>query len=192
MKLGVSNGYLSRLFSGKIDLKFDHIVEISRVIGFEPEEMLHLAYPAPRKPPSQSAARYQELVGGPAARIERRTGRSPPGSPHRARGRGRPRRPIAPETPRRPGAKSRRDRRGRRKDRGADAAEVFREPGPGEGAGGVGVLPAAQLEEGVRILFAPAKEIRDILYPFPINSPDLERRAESDHGSSASRSIPKA
>ena len=66
MKLGVSNGYLSRLFSGKIDLKFDHIVEISRVLGFEPEEMLHLAYPQPRKPPSQSAARYQELVGGAA------------------------------------------------------------------------------------------------------------------------------
>jgi transcriptional regulator with XRE-family HTH domain len=77
VKLGVSNGYLSRLFSGKIDLKFDHIVEISRAIGFEPEEMLHLAYPAPRKPPSQSAARYQELVGGPAAD---RTANRPPSS----------------------------------------------------------------------------------------------------------------
>jgi transcriptional regulator with XRE-family HTH domain len=64
VKLGVSNGYLSRLFSGKIDLKFDHIVEISRALGFEPEEMLHLAYPQAKTPPSQSAARYQELMGG--------------------------------------------------------------------------------------------------------------------------------
>jgi transcriptional regulator with XRE-family HTH domain len=73
-KLGVSNGYLSRLFSGKIDLKFDHIVEISRALGFEPEEMLHLAYPAPRQPASQSAARYEELVAG--AGSPRRSGRS--------------------------------------------------------------------------------------------------------------------
>jgi transcriptional regulator with XRE-family HTH domain len=85
VKLGVSNGYLSRLFSGKIDLKFDHIVEISRVLGFEPEEMLHLAYPQPRKPPSQSAARYQELVGG----------SGPSKRPDRA--------PLAPELPADPG-----------------------------------------------------------------------------------------
>lgn len=70
-KLGVSNGYLSRLFSGKIDLKFDHIVEISRALGFEPEEMVHLAYPQPRTPPSQSAARYQELMGGAVNRAAR-------------------------------------------------------------------------------------------------------------------------
>lgn len=60
--LGVGSGYLSRLFAGKIALKFDHVVSISRAIGFEPEEMLHLAYPALRKPPSQAAARYRELA----------------------------------------------------------------------------------------------------------------------------------
>jgi len=61
-KLGVGSGYLSRLFAGKIELKFDHVVSISRAIGFEPEEILHLAYPAPRRAPSKAAARYQELA----------------------------------------------------------------------------------------------------------------------------------
>jgi transcriptional regulator with XRE-family HTH domain len=61
-KLGVGSGYLSRLFAGKIELKFDHVVSIARAIGFEPEEILHLAYPAPRRAPSKAAARYRELV----------------------------------------------------------------------------------------------------------------------------------
>jgi len=63
-KLGVGSGYLSRLFAGKIELKFDHVVSIARAIGFEPEEIFHLAYPAPRKAPSKAAARYQELASG--------------------------------------------------------------------------------------------------------------------------------
>lgn len=63
-KLGVGNGYLSRLFSGKIELKVDHVVEISRAIGFEPWEILHLAYPPGQEPPSKAAARYRELVAG--------------------------------------------------------------------------------------------------------------------------------
>ena len=41
-KLGVGSGYLSRLFAGKIELKVDHVVNIARAIGFEPEEILHL------------------------------------------------------------------------------------------------------------------------------------------------------
>jgi hypothetical protein len=53
-KLGVGSGYLSRLFAGKI----------ARAIGLEPEEILHLAYPQPRNPPSLAAARYRELVAG--------------------------------------------------------------------------------------------------------------------------------
>jgi len=48
-KLGLSSGYMSRLFSGKIDLKFQHIVDISRVLGFEPEEIFISPIPEPRK-----------------------------------------------------------------------------------------------------------------------------------------------
>src|SRR6185369_1095358 len=63
-KLGLSSSYLSRLFSGLIELKFQHIVDIARAIGMEPEEMLYLAYPQPKYPPSEAAVRMRSLVGG--------------------------------------------------------------------------------------------------------------------------------
>lgn len=66
-KLGLSSGYMSRLFSGKIDLKFQHIVDISRVLGFEPEEIFHLAYPRAKEVASPSALRYQMLTQSDAA-----------------------------------------------------------------------------------------------------------------------------
>jgi len=63
-KLGVGSGYLSRLFAGKIELKVDHVVSIAKAIGLEPEEILQLAWPQPKNPPSLGAARYRELVAG--------------------------------------------------------------------------------------------------------------------------------
>ena len=63
-KMGVGSGYLSRLFAGKIELKVDHVVSIARAIGLEPEEILNLAWPQPKNPPSLAAARYRELVTG--------------------------------------------------------------------------------------------------------------------------------
>jgi hypothetical protein len=64
-QLGLSSSYLSRLFSGLIELKFQHIVDIARSIGMEPEEMLYFAYPQPKQPPSDSAARMRSLLGTP-------------------------------------------------------------------------------------------------------------------------------
>jgi plasmid maintenance system antidote protein VapI len=63
-KLDVGSGYLSRLFAGKIELKVDHVVNIARAIGFEPEEILHLAYPRVREPQSTAAQQYQTLILG--------------------------------------------------------------------------------------------------------------------------------
>jgi transcriptional regulator with XRE-family HTH domain len=63
-KLGVGSGYLSRLFAGKIELKLDHVVSISRAIGFEPEEILHLAYPRVKEPQTLAAQQYQALLTG--------------------------------------------------------------------------------------------------------------------------------
>jgi len=60
-KLGLSGSYLSRLFSGMIDLKVDHVVAISRVIGVEPEEMFQLAFPKKRTP-SAAALRLRETL----------------------------------------------------------------------------------------------------------------------------------
>jgi transcriptional regulator with XRE-family HTH domain len=67
--LGLSSSYLSRLFSGMIELKFQHIVDIARSIGMEPEEILYLAYPHPKQPPTEAAARIRTLVGLPAAAV---------------------------------------------------------------------------------------------------------------------------
>jgi transcriptional regulator with XRE-family HTH domain len=61
-KLGLSGSYLSRLFSGMIDLKVDHVVAISRVVGIEPEEMFQIAFPRKRKAPSAAAARLRETL----------------------------------------------------------------------------------------------------------------------------------
>ena len=60
-KLGVSGGYLTRLFNGTMELRFEHIVDIARAIGLEPEEVFHLAYPQARNPPTDSAQRLREM-----------------------------------------------------------------------------------------------------------------------------------
>lgn len=61
-KLGLSGSYLSRLFSGMIDLKVDHVVAISQVIGLEPEEMFQIAFPKKKKAPSAAAQRLKETL----------------------------------------------------------------------------------------------------------------------------------
>jgi transcriptional regulator with XRE-family HTH domain len=61
-KLGLSGSYLSRLFSGMIDLKVEHVVAISRVIGVEPAEMFQLSFPKTRKPMSPAGARFKEAL----------------------------------------------------------------------------------------------------------------------------------
>ncbi len=62
-RLGVSGGYLSRVFSGGMELRFDHIVEIADVIGVEPEEILRQAFPPSRQPASPEALRVREALG---------------------------------------------------------------------------------------------------------------------------------
>jgi transcriptional regulator with XRE-family HTH domain len=56
-ELGLSGSYLSRLFSGDIDLRFSHIVKISRAMGLAPEEILLLAYPPSQAAKSEAARR---------------------------------------------------------------------------------------------------------------------------------------
>lgn len=74
-KLGLSGSYLSRLFSGMIDLKVDHVVSIARVIGMEPEEVFQLAFPRNRRPYSPAAARLKDTL-----EEYQRTGNAPWGS----------------------------------------------------------------------------------------------------------------
>lgn len=60
-KLGLSSGSLSRLFSGGIELKVKHILDICEVIGFSPSRFFHAAYPH-REEESGEAWRLQRLL----------------------------------------------------------------------------------------------------------------------------------
>ena len=60
-KLGLSSGSLSRLFSGGIELKVKHILDICEVIGFSPSRFFHAAYPQ-REDESGEAWRLQRLL----------------------------------------------------------------------------------------------------------------------------------
>jgi transcriptional regulator with XRE-family HTH domain len=61
-KLGVAPGYMGRLFRGVIQLRFDHIVEITQAIGLKPEEIFQLAFPQPPQPPSEGAQRLRQMA----------------------------------------------------------------------------------------------------------------------------------
>lgn len=62
-KLGLSSSYLSRLFSGGMELRFDHIVNISKAMGMRPEEVFHFAYPQLEEPPSEALLRLRKTTG---------------------------------------------------------------------------------------------------------------------------------
>lgn len=62
-KLGLSGSYLSRLFSGMIDLKVDHVVAIANVVGLEPDELFQLTFtPSTKRPPTAAAIRLREAL----------------------------------------------------------------------------------------------------------------------------------
>lgn len=64
--IGVSGGYITRLFNGTLELRFEHIIDIGRAMGLEPEEVFQLAYPHPRNPPSQAAQRLRSTFPQPS------------------------------------------------------------------------------------------------------------------------------
>lgn len=61
-ELGWSGSYLSRLFAGTIELRFEHILKIAGAAGLAPAEIVHALYPVPRDPPSETLQRLRELV----------------------------------------------------------------------------------------------------------------------------------
>jgi transcriptional regulator with XRE-family HTH domain len=60
-KLGLSSGSLSRLFSGGIELKLKHVLDVCEVIGFPPSRFFRAAYPH-RDEESGDAWRLQRLL----------------------------------------------------------------------------------------------------------------------------------
>lgn len=72
-KLGVSYGYLSRLFAGTLDLKVDHVLEITAAMGLHPAEFFHLLYPQVPARSSEAATRLRASLQGfqpPGATVE--------------------------------------------------------------------------------------------------------------------------
>ena len=63
-KLGLSYGYLSRLFAGAIELKMEHVLDICQAIGLRPAEFFHLAYPRVQVPGTPAAARLRDVLQG--------------------------------------------------------------------------------------------------------------------------------
>jgi cyanate lyase len=62
-KLGLSYGYLSRLFNGTIKLRAEHIVQIAHAIGLQPAEFFQLAYPrGVPQPTTPPASRLYEML----------------------------------------------------------------------------------------------------------------------------------
>lgn len=58
-KMGVAPGYLSRLFRGVIELRFDHVVHIAQAIGVSPAELLEIAF---AKAPKTSSSEMRLLT----------------------------------------------------------------------------------------------------------------------------------
>ncbi|MEA2562060.1 MAG: hypothetical protein QOH06_3564 [Acidobacteriota bacterium] len=61
-KLGWSVSYLSRLYSGGIELRFEHIVDIGGALGLRPEEVFHFAHPDLGEEPSEAARQVRQAT----------------------------------------------------------------------------------------------------------------------------------
>lgn len=63
-KLGLSYGYLSRLFAGAIELKVEHVLDICGAVGLRPGEFFHFAYPRVATPGTEAATKLRDVLQG--------------------------------------------------------------------------------------------------------------------------------
>lgn len=61
-RAGFSPSYLSRLFGNYLELKYEHILEISRALGITPREFFELAYPDNVEAPTESMKRIRNVL----------------------------------------------------------------------------------------------------------------------------------
>lgn len=61
-RLGLSPSYLSRLFAGTIEVRLQHILDITQALGLRPDEFFRLAFPKPPAPPSEAFTSLQETI----------------------------------------------------------------------------------------------------------------------------------
>lgn len=61
-RVGFSPSYLSRLFGNYLELKYEHVLEISRALGITPREFFELAYPDSAETPTESMKRIRGVL----------------------------------------------------------------------------------------------------------------------------------
>jgi transcriptional regulator with XRE-family HTH domain len=63
-QMGLSTGYLSRILSGKVELRIEHVLGVCRAIGLPPSAFFEAAYPSRELDPETArlVAALQELL----------------------------------------------------------------------------------------------------------------------------------
>jgi len=61
-RAGFSPSYLSRLFGNYLELKYEHVLEISRALGITPRELFELAYHDHAETPTESMKRIRSTL----------------------------------------------------------------------------------------------------------------------------------
>lgn len=61
-RAGFSPSYLSRLFGNYLELKYEHVLEISRALGITPREFFELAYPDNAEASTESMKRIRGVL----------------------------------------------------------------------------------------------------------------------------------
>jgi hypothetical protein len=61
-KLGFSGGYMSRLLSGRIDIKISHVLDIADSLGMLPQEIFAIAFPASSPGPSPGLRNVHKML----------------------------------------------------------------------------------------------------------------------------------
>jgi len=61
-RLGYTPSYLTRLFSGQIELRFEHVADIVNAMGMTVAEFFQFAYPLTGEPLSEPAQQLEEVL----------------------------------------------------------------------------------------------------------------------------------
>ena len=61
-KLGFSGGYMSRLLSGRIDIKISHILEIADILHMHPQEIFSIAFSQAGPSPSPGLQNVHKML----------------------------------------------------------------------------------------------------------------------------------
>ncbi len=61
-RLGINPSHLSRILNGQLELKVEHLLNMSAAMGLQPDEFFRLAYPTRTEPPTESAQVLRGLL----------------------------------------------------------------------------------------------------------------------------------